>query len=96
MRSATPRPLALQAALRDALRWDLGLKAVVGHELASIDRVLTHLNLRLIAFEAQANGVPTANPHGRYLEARFVPFSELPLLGLSSASRKLLASVGVW
>jgi A/G-specific adenine glycosylase len=96
MRPATAPPMALHAVLRDLLRRDLGLKAVVGQELATIDRVLTHLNLRLIAFEAQAKGEPTANPRGRYLEARFVRFSELPQLALSSASRKLLTAVGVW
>ncbi len=87
---------ALQAALRDALRRDLGLTIAVGAELASVDRILTHLNLRLIAFAAKARGIPRASSRGRYLEARFVPLAELGQLGLSSASRKLLTAMGLW
>jgi len=89
-------PAALPVALRDALRRDLALTVVVGAELASVDRILTHLNLKLIAFAAKTRGVPRATPQGRYLEARFVPLAELRQLGLSTASRKLLTAMGLW
>ncbi len=89
-------PAAPRAVLLETLRRDLGVTARVGRELASVDRVLTHMNLKLIAFAATTSGSPRPTADGRYLEARFVPKAELARLGLSSASRKLLTAVGVW
>jgi A/G-specific adenine glycosylase len=97
---ASDRPRASRlgppAALRTILRRELGLTAAVGRELASVDRVLTHLKLQLIAFEVTVRGVPRPSPEGRYLEARFFPVAKLGQLGLSSASRKLLAAMALW
>jgi A/G-specific adenine glycosylase len=84
-------PSVLRDLLRRTLRRELGLAASIGRELGSVDRTLTHLRLKLIAFDAEATGRPRAAAGGRYLEARFVPETEIARLGLSSASRKLLS-----
>jgi len=86
----------LRPALRAFLRRDLGLEAEVASELATVERVLTHLNLRLVAFEVRAPGRPRLAKNGPYLEARFFPPEGLSHLGMSSASKQLLSAIGVW
>jgi A/G-specific adenine glycosylase len=86
----------LTSLLSELLLRELQLRATIGSELARVDRVLTHRELRLVAFDAQVQGRPRPTPGGRYLEARFVALEELPKLGLSSATKRLLAALGLW
>ncbi len=62
--AASPR-----AALRRALREELGIRAAVGREVAAVERELTHRRLRLVAYEIRAlHPVPgTAVPAVRAL-----------------------------
>ncbi len=56
-----------RAAVRRALRRDLGLEASVGRELAAVERQLTHRRLQLIAYEIRSvRPVPgTGKPPGK-------------------------------
>ncbi len=81
---------SLPAALARLLESELGLRAEVGTELGSVSQALTHRSLRIVAFEARARGRPKARG---YLEARWASAAEARELALSSATRKLLASL---
>ena len=87
-----PAGAAPGEALARLLRNGLGLAACVGAPLGEISQQLTHRDLTISAFAAQARGRPKL-PEGGYLEARFVGPDEARELGLSSATRKLLAAI---
>jgi len=80
----------LPAALERLLASELGLRARIGEELGAVSQELTHRSLRIVAFAAQARGRPKAQG---YLETRFAAEGEARELALSSATRKLLASL---
>lgn len=73
-----------------ALRTLVGPRALIGPELTVIERTLTHRDLVLRLFPAEAPARLGPPPAG-YLEWRWVDASELPSLGISSAMEEALA-----
>ena len=79
------------AELAAALKRELGLTATIGAPLGTTERVLTHRELTLTGHAAKLRGRLVPRADGVYLEARWVEASELRQLGLSTATRQLLA-----
>jgi A/G-specific adenine glycosylase len=75
-----------RVALRAALRARFGVRVRVGKELAAVERTLTHRELTLRAFRCDLP-VELARAAG----ARLVPLDALGELGISAATRALLA-----
>jgi A/G-specific adenine glycosylase len=72
------------------LRAMVGKRATIGPELSVIERTLTHRDLVLRLFPAEAPARLGPPPPG-YLEWRWVDAAELPGLGISSAMEQALA-----
>jgi A/G-specific adenine glycosylase len=78
------------AALRSLLRSRFGARAEVGEPLGEVARTLTHRELTLRAYVCRLPAVPA-----RLAGARRVPLAALDTVGLSTATRALLAAAGV-
>lgn len=83
---------APRAALRRALRGDIGIAAAVGPEVAAVERQLTHRRLQLIAYEIRAlHPVPgTGTP---VPDTRWASPGALEGLAISTAMRRLVEAL---
>jgi len=85
--SADARGRGARAALCSELA-GMGVRARAGRRLASVDRVLTHRVLRLVAYACSVDGRP---PRGKRLS--WTAWGELERVGLPTAMRALAAAV---